>query len=324
MAPTVAAASAMGILALAAPAHAGYGIPYMNVDVTTKVTGNTVTLGYQAEGFQYMKMADGKGYSDGESAGYTIDFGDGTPSTGGNGMGGSTCATSGVSDQFKDNVTTGLKHTYAKPGTYTITATGYYCGPTGNNSETKKYKVTVGADGTTTTTPAKVGVTPHIRYTVTGNTATFTPYLTGTQHEMLIGGKRERVALPMSFDLVTPKGATQITGNAAGDSGMAACTTSGSVPISTSTLTGDPATFRFAGPGTYSVTLNATVCTGGTGQQVSRSVNVTIAGATNGSSTTTPQAPTGSTPTKSGAAPRAGINAEGLGGPEGEHRLQRR
>lgn len=315
MAPTVAAASAMGIMALAAPAHAGTNVPGINVEVTTKVSGNTVTLTYLGEGSQFMKMADGKAYSDGESAGFDIDYGDGTPVTGGDGMGGSTCASSGETTTFKDKVT-GLKHTYAKPGTYTITVTGYYCGTTGNDGLTKKYKVTVGADGTTTTTPAKVGVTPHIRYTVKGNTATLTPYLTGTQHEMLIGGKRERVALPMSFNLVAPKGATQITGNAAGDSGVAACTTSGSVPMNTSALTGDPATFRFAGPGTYKVTLNATVCTGGAGQQISRSVNVTIPGATNGGSTTTPQAPTGSTPTKSGAAPAQGSAPKASEGPK--------
>lgn len=34
MAPTVAAASAMGIMALAAPAHAGTNVPGINVEVT--------------------------------------------------------------------------------------------------------------------------------------------------------------------------------------------------------------------------------------------------------------------------------------------------
>ena len=64
MAPTVAAASAMGIMALAAPAHAGANVPGINVEVTTKVSGNTVTLTYLGEGSQFMKMAGGKAYSD--------------------------------------------------------------------------------------------------------------------------------------------------------------------------------------------------------------------------------------------------------------------
>ena len=141
-------AVALGAAVFAPAAQAATG-PYMNVDLKTAVNGNTVTLTYTDSGRQYY-LTDGKTtFSSEESMGYQIDYGDNSIPDGANGGGGATCNTSGPLAPFSDSTGTWLKHTYAKPGTYTITATGYYCGKSagkGQASVTKKLIVTVGGN----------------------------------------------------------------------------------------------------------------------------------------------------------------------------------
>lgn len=115
----------------------------------------------------------------------------------------------------------------------------------------------------------------HVRYSVSGTTATITPYLTGTQHEMkTLSEGHVRSVLPQSFSITAPKSATWVSGNAAGDSGEMVCTNTGSVPLMPTSVSATPIVLRFPGPGTYPVTLSADVCTSqGT---VTKTVNITI------------------------------------------------
>lgn len=143
-------AVALGAAVFAPAAQAATG-PYMNVDLKTAVNGNTVTLTYTDSGRQYY-LTDGEtSFSSKESMGYQIDYGDNSIPDGANGGGGATCKTSGPLAPFSGSTGTQLKHTYAKPGTYTIKVTGYYCGKTGGEGQasvTKKITVTVGGNST--------------------------------------------------------------------------------------------------------------------------------------------------------------------------------
>lgn len=177
--------------------------------------------------------------------------------------------------------------------------------PTPSTSPAATTDATTPTNPTTDTTPASTPVqtaaSAHIRYSVSGRTVTLTPYVTGTQHEMNIGGKTVRSALPVSYAVTVPAGATQVSGSAAGDSGMAMCTNEGSVALSTRSLSGTPLVYRFSAPGTYKVTLNANVCTSGAGATISKTVYVTVPAASTGAVKT--KVPNATTPATQPAAP---------------------
>lgn len=150
--------------------------------------------------------------------------------------------------------------------------------------------------------PATVGAAAHVRYTVSGSTATITPYVTGTQHEMQADGKAVRSALPASFELTLPPVAKAVSGNMAGDAGSMVCSNRGAVPLSSASLSAEPIVVKFPGPGTYPVSLRADVCTDQ--GAVTKTVNITIPGS--GSATSAPKA-TGAGPVAATSQPTKGV-----------------
>ena len=133
---------------------------------------------------------------------------------------------------------------------------------------------TAGAANTPSTSPT-VSAQAHIGYTVSGTTATIRPYLTGTQHWVIVGpqGKAQPSASPSTFAISAP-GGTVKQGSVAGDAGIQQCTNQGVSKLSNSLLSGDPLVVKYAKPGTYRVTLTAGVCT--SQKTVSKTVNITI------------------------------------------------
>lgn len=300
--------SALGAALLAAPAaHAQNAGPWMDVSLATAVHGTTVDVTYTDKGAQYALDDDGTTWTPNESMGFELDYGDGSTPAGANGGGGASCRTSGAVHPFGMTTSAGLSHTYAKAGTYTITATGYYCGGGTQNEVTKTYRVTVGSAGTTKPQPEPTQPAPgspttgsptvhadaHIRYTLKGNTASITPYMTGTQHEMEAMGRPVRLVSPWTFSMKWPESAKWLGGSAAGDAGAAICTQKGSVNMAVGSVPAEPIVLKFPGPGTYPVSFQAGVCT--PQDFVSKSVNIVIpgAGSATGStgSTAVPSAP---------------------------------
>ena len=118
----------------------------MSIALEHSVKGKTLTYTYRDAGRQYALTDDsGKRYFSPESMGFTVDFGDGTPSDGADGAGGSDCLTNGPVKPFGMTMPTAT-HTYAKAGAYTVTVTGVYCGKPGASSVTRTYRVQVGAN----------------------------------------------------------------------------------------------------------------------------------------------------------------------------------
>lgn len=115
--------------------------PWISVGTWHQVKGRTLTYRYSDAGYQYLARDGRKTFALPGSAGYQINFGDGT-STGGNGTGGAVCLRKGKVVRFKDR-TPNLTHRYAKPGKYKVTVTGWYCGTKGNDKLTRSYWVTV-------------------------------------------------------------------------------------------------------------------------------------------------------------------------------------
>ena len=73
-----------------------------------------------------------------------------------------------------------LSHTYAKAGTYTVKATGYYCGNGGEKTVTSTKIVKIGASAQPVPTPSKPG-TPG--GTTTGSTTVGPKVQTDMTHE---------------------------------------------------------------------------------------------------------------------------------------------
>lgn len=255
----LAVTSLFGAAALVAPAaHAADPTTSMKIALTGQVSGHTLDLQYQDEGMQYQVDDGSKALTRQGAMAFSINYGDGSKNAGYDGTGGLTCMTSGAVAPFSDSVSSGLEHKYKKAGTYTVTATGSYCGEGGLRTVTKKYTVTIAKD----VPPAKVSATAHIDYVVNGMTATIVPSVSGTQHYMTNGKhKKLKIGVPTSFDMTLPAGATVSGGNVAGDIGEPVCTSKGSYEFDPVSLSGDPIVLTFKKPGTYAVTLKAGVCT---------------------------------------------------------------
>ena len=164
----------------ATPAPPGKGgiKPFMNSDLFVSSSGRTLTYDFVAQGVQhYVSTNGGTPYPNKDLTGYQIDFGDGK-STGGNGTGGATCTNVGADPVYLnlDN----RSHTYAKAGTYTVKATGYYCGNGGEKTVTSTKIVKIGASAQPVPTPSKPG-TPG--GTTTGSTTVGPKVQTDMTHE---------------------------------------------------------------------------------------------------------------------------------------------
>lgn len=189
---------------------------------------------------------------------FFVDHGDDSDPDGDDGRPGLACETTGTTSPFRDSVSSGYSHTYRKAGTYTITATGYYCGEGGLQTVEKATTVNIAKPA-----PApKVSAAAHIEYTVDGLTATLVPSVTGTQHEMKYGrNKHAKYGVPLVYTMSFPEGAEVSGGATRGGIKRATCTKHGSVEFDPVMLSGDPVVVTFPKPGTYEVTLSADACT---------------------------------------------------------------
>lgn len=188
---------------------------------------------------------------------FFVDYGDDADPDG-DGRPGLTCETTGPTSPFRDSVSSGYSHTYRKADTYTITATGYYCGEGGLQTVEKAATVNMAKPA-----PApKVSAAAHIEDTVDGLTATLVPSVTGTQHEMKYGrNKHAKYGVPLVYTMSFPEGAEVSGGATKGGIKRATCTKHGSVEFDPVMLSGDPVVVTFPKPGTYEVTLSADACT---------------------------------------------------------------
>lgn len=107
--------------------------PWISVSMPHTMVGRTLHYGFEAHGSQHY-FVDGTGVSSphSEPAGYTVDFGDGSPESAGQGGGGESCGTQMLASfSMGSKNATPLRHTYAKAGTYKVKYTAYYCGDGG-------------------------------------------------------------------------------------------------------------------------------------------------------------------------------------------------
>lgn len=201
---------------------------------------------------------------------FFVDHGDDSDPDG-DGRPGLTCETTGPTSPFRDSVSSGYSHTYRKTDTYTITATGYYCGEGGLQTVEKTTTVNIAKPA-----PApKVSAAAHIEYTVDGLTATLVPSIAGTQHEMKYGrNKHAKYGVPLVYTMSFPEGAEVSGGATKGGIKRATCTKHGSVEFDPVMLSGDPVVGTFPKPGTYEVTLSADACT--SQRIVSKTVTIAV------------------------------------------------
>lgn len=122
--------------------HKGSAAPWDSILLRYSVHGRTLTYQMFDAGYQHLYQAppDNHDFAWHESAGVQLTFGDGHQ-TGANGAGGMRCSQHGIVP-FRDNFPRATHH-YAKPGTYRLTFTSYYCGATGNDKVSKTYVITV-------------------------------------------------------------------------------------------------------------------------------------------------------------------------------------
>ena len=230
----------------------------MTITLGATVTGKTVDVAYKDSGVQYYANDGRKAMSRYGAMAFFVDYGDDSDPDGYDGRPGLTCETTGPTSPFRDSVSSGYSHTYRKAGTYTITATGYYCGEGGLQTVETTTTVNIAKPA-----PApKVRAAAHIEYTVDGLTATLVPSVTGTQHEMKYGrNKHAKYGVPLVYTMSFPEGAEVSGGATKGGIKRATCTKHGSVELDPVMLSGDPVVVTFPKPGTYEVTLSADACT---------------------------------------------------------------
>lgn len=111
--------------------------------LTPTVSGLTMTFDYTSAGQQhlYRALPEGDVVASPNSAALSIDFGDGSLADGAD-LGSMECLPNSALAPFNDKLT-GRTHTYAKPGTYTVTTKVTICGDAGAQEETKTFAVTV-------------------------------------------------------------------------------------------------------------------------------------------------------------------------------------
>jgi len=267
----VAVASLFGAATIVAPAVNAAQEPSMTITLDATVTGKTVDVAYKDSGVQYYANDGRKAMSRYGAMAFFVDYGDDSDPDGYDGRPGLTCETTGPTSPFRDSVSSGYSHTYRKAGTYTITATGYYCGEGGLQTVEKTTTVNIAKPA-----PApKVSAAAHIEYTVDGLTATLVPSVTGTQHEMKYGrNKHAKYGVPLVYTMSFPEGAEVSGGATKGGIKRATCTKHGSVEFDPVMLSGDPVVVTFPKPGTYEVTLSADVCT--SQRIVSKTVSIVV------------------------------------------------
>lgn len=150
---TAAGVLVAGSALFASPALAatdGPAAPSGSIAVKTSVTGNTLTYTLSVWGNQSQFVDSlGVAFWSPEAEFTRIDFGDGTTPIGSDG-GDEHCRPGTPTKPFTLTMPT-MRHTYAKPGTYTLTARSAYCGANGDTPLMKKYTVTIPAAGTSTT-----------------------------------------------------------------------------------------------------------------------------------------------------------------------------
>ena len=267
----VAVASLFGAATMVAPAANAAQEPSMTITLDATATGKTVDVAYKDSGVQYYANDGRKAMSRYGAMAFFVDYGDDSDPDGYDGRPGLTCETTGPTSPFRDSVSSGYSHTYRKAGTYTITATGYYCGEGGLQTVEKTTTVNIAKPA-----PApKVSAAAHIEYTVDGLTATLVPSVTGTQHEMKYGrNKHAKYGVPLVYTMSFPEGAEVSGGATKGGIKRATCTKHGSVEFDPVMLSGDPVVVTFPKPGTYEVTLSADVCT--SQRIVSKTVSIVV------------------------------------------------
>ena len=267
----VAVASLFGAATIVAPAANAAQEPSMTITLDATATGKTVDVAYKDSGVQYYANDGRKAMSRYGAMAFFVDYGDDSDPDGYDGRPGLTCETTGPTSPFRDSVSSGYSHTYRKAGTYTITATGYYCGEGGLQTVEKTTTVNIAKPA-----PApKVSAAAHIEYTVDGLTATLVPSVTGTQHEMKYGrNKHAKYGVPLVYTMSFPEGAEVSGGATKGGIKRATCTKHGSVEFDPVMLSGDPVFVTFPKPGTYEVTLSADVCT--SQRIVSKTVTIVV------------------------------------------------
>ena len=267
----VAVASLFGAATMVAPAANAAQEPSMTITLDATATGKTVDVAYKDSGVQYYANDGRKAMSRYGAMAFFVDYGDDSDPDGYDGRPGLTCETTGPTSPFLDSVSSGYSHTYRKAGTYTITATGYYCGEGGLQTVEKTTTVNIAKPA-----PApKVRAAAHIEYTVDGLTATLVPSVTGTQHEMKYGrNKHAKYGVPLVYTMSFPEGAEVSGGATKGGIKRATCTKHGSVEFDPVMLSGDPVVVTFPKPGTYEVTLSADVCT--SQRIVSKTVTIVV------------------------------------------------
>lgn len=111
--------------------------------LVTSVNGSTLTYTYSASGSQhlYRSQLNSSIFTSPNSRGVVIDFGDGSETDGAD-LGPAQCMPKSPLAPFSDKLPTHT-HTYAAPGTYTVTTTTYYCGDSGPASKSTTQKVTI-------------------------------------------------------------------------------------------------------------------------------------------------------------------------------------
>lgn len=143
---TLGSAAAIAALACAAPAQAAGVSAKAGLQYTVK--GQSVTFTPTLTGTQHTVVTepDGKEMALGDPLTLSLDYGDGSMGTGGD-SGAVSCTDHGATPlRFKAPTST---HTYAKPGTYTVTVKAAYCGDGGERQTVNTTKITVGSTGTT-------------------------------------------------------------------------------------------------------------------------------------------------------------------------------
>lgn len=149
---TLGSAAALAALACAAPAQAAGVSAKAGLQYTVK--GQSVTFTPTLDGTQHTVVTEpeGKEMALGDPLTLSLDYGDGSMGTGGD-SGAVSCTDHGATPlHFKAPTST---HTYAKPGTYTVTVKAAYCGDGGERQTISTTKITVGSTGSTTTKPSK-------------------------------------------------------------------------------------------------------------------------------------------------------------------------
>ena len=111
---------------------------------TYTLSGRTMTWQYVTSGKQHLfkDMVDGSTFTNPNSIGAVISFGDGAVT--GADAGALTCQPKTGLAPFHDTLPAqDERHTYAKPGTYTVKVSTTFCGDAGPTTKTKSYRVVV-------------------------------------------------------------------------------------------------------------------------------------------------------------------------------------